>query len=304
MALSWRAQVRPTQPDYPHYGVDIVSPELPCGAGWIGNVLLELGIPIWDPWGADMGAEWVHCGARRYRYQRPDEGWRRLLPALQHGREFAFREAPVPRLGHHWPGQYAALPAVVVVRDPRDALYSAWRRERALGALPADLEFAQFVHAPFRTWPLSWAAYLTLHVSRWQAQLLHSGGLILRFEDFKRDPLTQARRVLEMLRVHVSEGELAEALSVSDHSSVKQAEDRLLAAGSVRTALLASGQPEEWRLHFDSAMHAALPAWLWTVFAPLGYQSEHPGSAAEMPTQAQLDAMQAFIPVAVEREPE
>lgn len=297
MALTWRAQQQPPWPAFARYSVDIVSPELPCGASWIGNVLLELGVPIWDPWGADTRGEWQHDGARRFRYQRADEGWRRLLPALQHGREFAFRDHPVPRLGHHWPGQYAALPALLVVRDPRDALYSAWRRERALGALPADMPFAQFVDAPFRTWPVSWAAYLSLHTARWQTQLTRSGGLILRFEAFKRDPLTQARRVLAMLKLDVDDSELARALRASDHANVRQAEADLLAQGRVRSALLAGGQPEEWRTHFDCTMHAALPAWLWQVFAPLGYLPEHPGSRTPAPSAAQLHALHDFIPV-------
>ncbi|GMU43483.1 MAG: hypothetical protein DYH17_01480 [Xanthomonadales bacterium PRO6] len=283
-SLRWRCQTHPQMPGVGAYDVDIASAELPCGASWIGNVLLELGVGLWHPWGADSVGEWRPLGGDRFRYERADEGWTRLLPGLRHGREFRFRAGPVPRLGHHWPCQYPPLPVLLVVRDPRDALYSAWRRERARGAVAGD--FAHFVASPFRDWPLSWAGCYTLHTRAWLQQIATHGGRTLRFEDFKQAPLAAAAEVAAMLAIDVDGVQLQTAVAASTHTQVRAAEDRLLARGVAPVALLAGGQREEWRGHFDAAMHAALPSWLWETFAPLGYVPEHPGAATPPPDPA------------------
>lgn len=278
-SLRWRCQTHPQMPGVGAYDLDIASAELPCGASWIGSVLLELGVGLWHAWGADSSGEWQALGGSRWRYQRVDEGWTRLLPGLRHGREFRLRKRPVPRLGHHWPGQYPALPALLVVRDPRDALFSAWRRERAAGNVDPDIDFAAFVASPFRHWPLSWAGYLALHTQAWRAVVARRG-LVLRFEDCKRAPLEAATRVLDFLGLRVSRAQLLAAVAASEHREVAAAEQRLLDLGIAPTRLLASGTAEEWRGHFAMDMHAALPAWLWRAFAPLGYRPLTVGSDA------------------------
>ncbi len=289
--LEWCSQARPEMPGFPRHTLDIASAELPCGASWLGNLLLELRIPIFHPWGANTRAEW-HCrGLRRFRYQRPDEGWRRLLPALRHGRVFNFRKSPVPRLGHHWPGHYSPdLPAILVVRDPRDALYSAWRRERALGALAADLAFVDFIDAPFRNWPLSWSGYYAAHTAAWLDFIHASGGLLLRFEDFKRTPLRQAQRILDYLRVRVPPQHLYAAVAASEHGEIARAEHELLARGSVPSALLAGGRVEEWRTHYTDTTHAAIPDWIWPVFAGCGYVAARSGKPGLPPDPRTLRA--------------
>lgn len=281
--MIFRGQKQPGMPGYRHFDVDIASAELPCGASWIANVLLELGLPIFHPWGADTRAEWHCLGLRRFRYRRADEGWRRLLPGLRDQRVFEFRARPLPRVGHHWPRQYRPLPAILVVRDPRDALYSAWRRERKLGALPAEVPFIDFINAPFRHWPLSWAGYLALHAQSWLRQIERDGGLVLRFEDFKLQPLEEAQRVLDFLRIRIRPGQLELAAAASDHRQIEAAEAELLARGGVPSALLAGGTTEEWRTHFTADLHAALPQWIWPVFEAIGYQREHAGADLPRP---------------------
>ena len=290
MSIRWRCQTAPDLPGFAAYDVDIASSELPCGASWPGSVLLELGVPLWHPWGADSAAEWLALADGGYRYQREDEGWTRLLPGLRHGRRFHFRARPVPRLGHHWPGMYPPLPAILVVRDPRDALYSAWRRERARGALADDVDFLAFLALPFRHWPLSWPAYLALHTAAWCRQIAADGGWLLRFEDFKADPLALARRLVAALELDVDESALLRAVGASEHREVAQAEQRLLARGTVPSRLLAGGKVEEWRERFDAAMHAALPDWLWRVYTPLGYRPLDGGADAPLPWPSGLHA--------------
>ena len=297
---SFVSQDAPELPGFARYSVDLASAELPCGASWIANVLLELGVPIFNPWGADTRAEWQALGGRRFRYQRADAGWTRLLPGLRHGREFCFRADPVPRLGHHWPGLYPALPTLLIVRDPRDALYSAWRRERALGALGPEVEFPQFLHLPFRHWPLSWSAYLALHTAAWARQWQRQSGLLLRFEDCKRDPCGQASRVLHWLGISASDHAIRAAVETSAHREVQRAEAKLLATGVAPVALLAGGIAEEWRQHYRVDWHAELPDYLWAVFEALGYRAEHSGRPATLPDAPQLTALAEQIGIPVE----
>lgn len=294
-------QHTPGVPGFPDYTVDLASAELPCGASWIGSVLLELGVPTFNPWGADTRDEWQAMSDGRFRYQRPDEGWSRLLPGLRHGREFRFMASPVPRLGHHWPGQYARLPALLVVRDPRDALYSAWRRERALGALPAVIDFQAFLRWPFRQWMLSWTAYLCLHTAAWRRFMRQHGGLVLRFEDFKANPMAEARKVLDWLQLPVSDDHLQIAVATSDHQQIKHAEANLLATGVAPSAMLAGGVAEEWRTHYTPALHAALPDWLWRCYLPMGYAPAHPGIAAAPPDLDALRQVAATIPLPLDQ---
>lgn len=281
MALNWCDQATPRMPGFSEYTIDVPSAELPCGAGWLASVLLELGVSVWHPWGADFSAEWMHLGQNRFRYLRPDEGWRRVVPALVHNREFAFAERPVPRFGHHWPMQHRPLPAILIVRDPRDALYSAWRRERALTTLEEDVPFERFVHLPFRHWSLSWSAMLALHTASWLRHIAEHGGSVLRFEDFKRDALRVARRSLTSLGVARTTAELMAAVDASDHRVLARAESMLLARGVVRSAIAQHGIAGEWRNHFTPTMHMTLPAALWRVFRHVGYTPELPSAAPD-----------------------
>jgi len=295
--MKWRRQDAPQMPGFCDYTLDIVSPELPCGASWLGNFLLELRVPMWHPWGADTADEWEWLGADRFRYQRRDEGWRRLLPALTHGREFSFCEHPTPRLGHHWPGHYAPLPAILVVRDPRDSLYSAWRRERALGNLGSEIDFCAFTDAPFRNAPTTWSAYFALHLAAWHARIRISGGLVLRFEDFKHNPLLEAQRVLRFLSINASAATLKRALDASTHAAIARAESELLANGTVPSALLAGGIADEWRTHFTPDMLAAIPDWAWARFERFGYTREYAGSPAAAPTASEIQNLLDFLEV-------
>ena len=114
---------------------EIVSPQFPCGAAWLANALLELSIPIRDLWGFDTAQEWSRNADGTYTYTASRLPWRQTLASLREGRSFNFREDISPRFSHDWPWQCGiSKPVILMVRDPRDALYSEWRRhQRNLG---------------------------------------------------------------------------------------------------------------------------------------------------------------------------
>ncbi len=284
---------------FPHYDCEIVSSEMPSGASWLANCLLELDVALWKPWGADLRGDWRQRGGRRYRYDCSDEAWRRLLPSLQHGREFAFRATPVPRLTHAWPATYADPPRTILfVRDPRDALYSFWQRARRVGLAPESQPFAEFVAEPWFHYPLRRVDFLALWLRAWRHALSKRNHLVLRFEDYRADAAATLRRALAFLELDVNEAAQQRAVAASDFEVARHAEQRLFETGTLSAQFNRAGRADEWRERFDADMHAALGARFASVNAWLGYAP--PLSCAEssddpiaIDIDAVLDAAQA-----------
>lgn len=278
------------QPDvegFPSYDCEIVSSEMPSGASWLANCLLELNVALWKPWGADLRGDWRQRGGRRYRYDRHDEAWRRLLPSLRYGREFAFRAAPVPRLTHAWPGTCADLPRTILfVRDPRDALYSFWQRARRAGLEDAGLSFAEFIHQPWFHYPLSRVDFLALWLGAWRQALQGREHLVLRYEDYRADAMGTLRRAVDFLGIEADEADLCRAVAASDFQVARAAEQALIAKGTLQAQFIRAGRAEEWRSHFDDAMHAAIGTRLDSLNHWLGY-APGPAAAAATPAPAQ-----------------
>lgn len=270
----------PDVPGFPAFDVEIASPELPSGSSWLANCLLELDVSLWKPWGADLAGDWQACGPRRFRYASTDENWRRLLPSLANGREFAFRAAPVPRVTHAWAGTYGNVPRTILfVRDPRDALHSFWHRARRAGLAPESEDFATFVRGAWFHYPVSRAEFLLLWLRVWRVALAGREHLVLRFEDYRSRPAETLRRALAFLRIEASDGDVARALAASDFSAAQAAERQLVAAGTLGASFNRAGMAQEWRERFDAAMHAAVGPRYASLYAWLGYAPDESGLA-------------------------
>lgn len=270
----------PDVPGFPAFDVDIASSEMPSGASWLANCLLELGVSLWKPWGADVSADWRACGPRRFRYVSADENWRRLLPSLAAGREFAFRAAPVPRVTHAWAGTYGDVPRTILfVRDPRDALHSLWHRARRVGLVPDDEDFATFVRGPWFHYPVGRGEFLLLWLRVWRIALAEREHLVLRFEDYRRDAAGTLRRALAFLDIDAADVDIERALAASDFAVARAAEAQLVADGTLAQTFNRAGVAEEWRASFDDAMHAAVGPRYASLYAWLGYAPDASGLA-------------------------
>ncbi len=273
-------QGTPEQPEYPAYDVEIVSPELPCGSAWLINCLLELDVPIWKPWNAHVDNEWQRLGTRRYRYVSAAPPWRRTLPALSCGREFRFRAMPVPRVLHYWPGAHPPVARTILfVRDPRDALYSAWRREAPLPEA-ARRTFAQFVGARYFHYPFTRAEYLLLFLRLWREALREREHLVLRFEDYRNDAIATLRRATAFLGIDADDMALARAAENSDFARLRQIESSMLARGEIAAPLNRAARAFEHRATFDRAMHVALGPRYAQLYTWLGYDADRSAAIA------------------------
>ncbi|UXI67831.1 sulfotransferase domain-containing protein [Tahibacter amnicola] len=265
---------------FARYDVEIASSEMPSGASWLANCLLELDVALWKPWGADLREDWQSLGERRFRYVRSDEAWRRLLPSLEAGREFQFRATPVPRMTHAWPGTYGPVARTILfVRDPRDALHSLWHRARRIKLVPADESFERFLADPWFHYPVSRADYLAFWLRVWRVALAGREHLIVRYEDYRRDALGTLQRATAFLGLTATPAQLQAAVAASDYQVAREAEARLIDAGTVDAVFNRAGCAEEWRRAFDPDMHRAVGSRFAALYDWLGYAPDASGQA-------------------------
>lgn len=150
---------------------------------------------------------------------------------------------------------------VLFVRDPRDALYSAWRRAQKLQ--PAIAAFAAWLMQIDPTWGVPRGAAYLLHLATWKhyAELHSTPCLVIRFEDVKANARAEFRRLQNFLPGSLdalTENQIARALSRSTFAAVKSVEDQMLADGRFALRINSAGVAYEYRSHFDASMHEAI----------------------------------------------
>jgi hypothetical protein len=233
----------PERDGFPRYTIDLVSPEAPSGGGWLANCFIELGIPAWKPWNADDRSHWTGLGGHRYRYCLPGSPWSRVLPALVDGRELAFRSGEAVRVHHVWPCVYPrAERTIFFLRDPCDALHSAWHRQLRLGTIAPDVDFHAFRASRFYHYPVSWADYLLLFLRVWSLALREFGGIVVGFEAYRGDARATLTDVLDRIALESAPADIARAVEASSLARVREAEKTMIASGVVETALV-RGEP-------------------------------------------------------------
>jgi len=265
----------PDRPGYDRYSIEIASPELPCGASWLANCLIELGVPAWKPWGSDDATHWATDDDGSHRYVGGDNGWSRLLPALRDGRTLRFRAGACVRVHHVWPGVYpAAARRVLFVRDPCDALYSGWRRHLARDESASD--FPAYCGSAHFHYPLSRLDYLRVFLRTWRRETEHTDVRVVRFEDYRTDALATLASTMAWLGLAATPAELARTVDASSIARVKAEDRRLHRLGVVDATLVRGEPPGESARKLD----AATVAWLRDEFADvrawLGYADEPP----------------------------
>ena len=283
---------RPGYVNFADYTLDVISAELPCGASWLASTLLECDYPIWNPWNVDMSLEWKHHGGTAYEYFYPGDPWSRVLPGLVSGRCFDFRDDVVPRFSHATPGQWPLSPRLVLfVRDPRDALFSAWRRmQKSQANAPAFVDWVQQIDA---TWQVPRTAAYLLHLATWKryAELHNTAYMVIRFEDVKANARAEFRRLQDFLPGSLdslTEVQIERALERSTFDTVKSVEDKMLSDGTFTQRINNAGLPYEYRNHFDAPMHEAIGGGGAAIYRWLRYE-------APVKTKANLPIMPRTI---------
>ncbi|MCP4047244.1 MAG: sulfotransferase domain-containing protein [Gammaproteobacteria bacterium] len=290
--------------DYPGFTFDVVSPELPCGAAWLANCFLELNIPVWRPWDYEIDNEWKRLAPFHYQYADNQQPWKQTLPALQYLREFQFNPAYAACFHHQWPISYRRKRRLIFfVRDPRDALFSYWRRTTH-NEPDFCLSFESFVHSRYFHHPFSFREYLLIFLQLWKNHLSGHNHLIIRFEDYRNNARQTLNRVLGFLNMQVEEDKISYALECSDFSTLKGIEDQMEKNAQLKHKFSHAGIAFEYQKSYTPAMHACLGTDFDDVCKWLGYTS-HADAYFQSNTNSvckkQVDALVSLIDSPVER---
>ena len=199
------------------------------------------------------------------------------MPSLVSGRRFSFRRDLVARFSHATSGHWPLSPQLVLfVRDPRDALFSAWRRAQKSHADTAP--FVDWVQQIDHAWHVRRAAAYLLHLATWKhyVELLNTPYLVVRFEDVKTSARSEFRRLQNFLPGRFEglvEFQIDGAVHRSTFEAVKSVEDQMLFDGTFAQRINHAGVPYEYRSHFDASMHDAVGAGGAAIYRWLRYDA-------------------------------
>lgn len=281
--------------------LQIVSAPMPTGVAWLVNCLMELDIRT-----TPDGAYWQdEPGGSRLIPAEVHENLLWYLPALHRRQSFDFAADDAEVFWDHRLTFvcYPARPTVLFVRDPRDTIYSQFRRLVHHGSYrESQGDLFAYLHQR-ETWPISFPLLFDLPPADTLAyyyitalQLVPPEQLlVVRFEDSKRDPAGQLRRVLDFLGIQRSEARIQAALAQSDvrHSLAIGAK----MAGRPGPAKLSSrgGRIGEWQTAYSPLALSAFEGPASVMLQLFGYQP-----LPAVPARAPLRSQGAPLP-ALER---
>lgn len=210
------------------------------GVCWLVNCLLELGVMCFiehqdDMWHRKNVEENTNAFPRDKNHRndwalKPAGYWLQAhLPIFARKKEFSFIPGITAQWDHVYPKDRDQYDKVILfVRDPRDSLYSIYRRgsyqdwsytEFCEMAQPIDCHGRSYNYLPrLDDWVL-------FHLIWLERKDIH----ITRFEDYKKDAVTTLQAALDYLGLHFSDMQIKLAVERSSHEKAREAEDRYYA---------------------------------------------------------------------------
>lgn len=225
-----------------------------AGQSLIGNILFEAGLNYVDAYTEELREDGTAVGKEYHA------SYRQRLASL-HDKDVGTGTrpgpAPWPRFvkTHLPPHVFAERPiggVWLLLRDPRDALYSLyrWRRDfaeedwdRVPGTFEQYLrERGDFTASPVDDWPAFYVAW------RERARECEHTATV-RFEDLKARPLEAVAQLLRPLPVDVPAERLRHAVEASTFERMRAHEDRVAADAPAATGarMIRSGKVSGWR---------------------------------------------------------
>ena len=253
--------------------VQIVSPPFACGVAWLINALLHLDIKVTNP-NFDPG-HWIKSDGAWEMSKNASTHLKFHLPTLHDRQRFHFPEELEVRWEHRLDFANDGLrPTILFVRDPRDAVYSLYKRD-----YHENMEFLQYLNKPdewpdhfprlFQMPPLETFAYFAWY---W----LEMGKLmpvkVVRFEDVKSNPMKVLSEVLQYLGVERSEAQMAEAIESSSIKNAKHAMQKTEAETGKKFKTVRKGEVGEWRKTYSSYAESRVEGIGEAIIQQLGYQ--------------------------------
>lgn len=193
----------------------LISPREPCGATWLINCFLILGIKTYRS--TVEGGMWIKKG-EHFALSPHEAALKKWLPVLSEEETFRFRKDIEVEWAHVWPtGLTAGAKIVYFIRDPRDALFSRYRRESP------DVTFREFLDFPDSQTLLDKIDTWCLFNEAWLQQ---PDLIVCRFEDYKRDARATLQAVLDRIGFVVGKDAIEAAVLRSGFERAAAAERR------------------------------------------------------------------------------
>lgn len=218
--------------------VHLVGPSQPSGMTWLVNCLLELGVE------STMQGEYWNPIGNGYLLKREWYKFARLIPSLLDvDRIFYFRNDIKVYFSHSWYREDMKVNRTILfTRDPKTAFYSHYIRKNH------GETFVEFLERPDDKWLINKMYLWNLWHSLW---LTHPNLLVITFEDYKLNPESTLKRVINWLGIdNYPDKEITSAVNRSTSEKAREAEDRYLAIHSdtlktFRWSRSSSVKPEE-----------------------------------------------------------
>lgn len=251
----------------------LVSPPLPSGQTWLVNALMALRLRLTGHgacWRPGPAGETLEPGDFRTMLE-----W--FLPILHERQAFVFDEELEIYWNHQLAfAQYPARKTILMLRDPRDAFYSHFRREQYPPGTTADLLtmlqqpriWAAPIILPMHLPPADMYAYFSLC---WMHQLPPERLLVVTFEASRRDPQATLQRVLAFLGIVRSDAEIAAAIAASTTARARAANRLMEARTGTRRLLARAGAIGEARQGLPPAALQAFAGPAASLIATLNY---------------------------------
>jgi hypothetical protein len=239
------------------------SPREPSGATWLINCLLELGVRTFR---YSPGGMWRREKGR-WLLNPHERVLRKWLPALSDHDSFDFRDDVEVQWMHEWRSKtYTDSQVVYFVRDPRDALFSRYKREAP------QLSFAEFAAFPDVRTLLDKVVNWKLFNEGW---LSHPRLTVVRFEDYKADAGRTLRQVLHAMGLEYGPSDIDRAVRTSTYDRAAAAERAYRTEHPEDTQIInRSGLPMEWHTgEIDRGVIVRIESLCFGLLERLGYSS-------------------------------
>lgn len=215
------------------------SPIVPSGVSWLVNCFLELGIN-------HGGHEWWDYRNGKYYLKKEKESYKKWLPALNRYESFDFRDDLEVNYIHDWPlKKYETYPIIFFVRDPRDALFSAYKRYND------EITFHEYTQCLDNATDVSTIDSWSLFTKCW---LTHKKVKVARFEDYRSDAKKLLGDILDFLNIEVDNRLIEKAVEESTFEKAAYYERLYNQIHGDKTIINRSGKVGSWRELPDDEM--------------------------------------------------
>ena len=249
----------------------IVSPPFSCGVAWLINALLYLDVKVTNT-GFNPG-HWQQAGDA---WALSDSALAHLkwhLPVLHERQQFKVSEPLEVFWEHRLDFAAVSHPTILFVRDPRDAVYSLYRRNYAKnislgGYLNRPDEWPDHFPGLFQMPPLETYAYFCWF---WLAMGEVMPVKLVRFEDVKAAPVRVLREVLQYLGVERTDEQIRAAVASSGVEQARRAMEKMEVETGREFKTVRKAQVGEWRRTYSMLAHFHVRKLSKAIIRQLGY---------------------------------